>query len=51
MCGFDCITLIEYNLAVKTQLGYTNLFSPNDYKLNDEIICKYLKDQYVKSLI
>ena len=32
MSGFYCITLIEYMLAVKTLLDYTNLFSPNDYK-------------------
>ena len=35
----------------KTLLGYTNLFSPNDHKKNDKIICKYLKDKYSKSRI
>ena len=34
MCGFYCISFIEYMLAGKTLLGYTNLFSPNDYKKN-----------------
>ena len=33
-------------LAGKTLLDYTNLFSPNDYKNNDKIICKYFKDNY-----
>ena len=32
MCGFYCITLIEYMLARKTLLHYTNLFSPKDKK-------------------
>ena len=30
MCGFYCITFIEFMVAGKT-LGYTNLCSPNDY--------------------
>ena len=38
MCGFYCITLIEYIIAGKTLLDYTNLFSFNDYKKNDKII-------------
>ena len=32
MCGFYCIAFMEYMLAGKTLLYYTNLFSPNDYK-------------------
>ena len=51
MCGFYCIAFIEYMLAGKTLLDYTNLFSPYDYKKNDKIICKWLKDKYVKSLV
>ena len=31
-------------LSGKTLLHYTNLFSPNDYKKNDKIIYKYVKD-------
>ena len=46
MCGFYCITFIEYVMAGKLLLDYTNLFSPNDYKKNDKIIYKYLKDKY-----
>ena len=45
-CGFYCIALIEYMLAEKTLLDYTNLFSPNDYKKNDKITHKYFKDKY-----
>ena len=45
MCGFYCIAFIEYMIAGKTLLDYTNLFSPNDYKKNDKIIYKYFKDE------
>ena len=31
-CGFYCTAFIEYILAEKTLLDYTNLYSPNDYK-------------------
>ena len=51
MCGFYCITLIEYMPAGRNLLDYTNLFSPNDYKTSDKIIYKYLKDKYVKSRV
>ena len=30
MCGFYCISFIEYKLTGKTLLDYTNLISPND---------------------
>ena len=33
-------------LAGKTLLDYTNLFSPHDYKKNDKIIYKYVKDKF-----
>ena len=46
MCGFYCIAFIEYMLAGKTLLDYTNLFSPNDYKKNDKIIYNYFKNKY-----
>ena len=43
---FYCIAFIGYMLGGKTQLDYTNLFSPNDYKKNDKIIYKDFKDKY-----
>ena len=46
MCGFYCIAFIEYMLAGKTLLDYTNLFSPNGYNRNDKIIYKYFKIKY-----
>ena len=39
--GFYCIAFIEYMLAGKTLLDYTNLFYRNDYKKNDKIIYKF----------
>ena len=47
MCEFYCIAFIEYMLAGKKLLDYTNLFYPNDYKKNDKIIYQYFKDKYV----
>ena len=46
MCRFYCIAFIEHMFSGKTLLGYTNLFSPNDYKRNGIIICEYFKDKY-----
>ena len=51
MCGFYCIAFIEYMLAGKTLLDYTNSISPNDYEKNDKIMHKYFKDKYVNSRI
>ena len=51
MCGFYCIIFIEYMLAGKNLLDYTNFFLQNDYKKNDKIIYKYFKDKYAKSQI
>ena len=45
MCGFYCIAFVEYMLAGKTLLNYTNLFSPNNYKKDDKLIYKYFKDK------
>ena len=49
ICGLCCIAVIEYMLAAKTLLNYTNLFSPNDYRKNDKVIYKYFKDKYINS--
>ena len=46
MCGLYFITFIEYMFAGKILLDHTNMFSPNDYKMDDKIICKYFKDRY-----
>ena len=46
MCGFYCISFIEYMLVGKTFLDCTNVFTPNDYKKNDKIIYKYFNDKH-----
>ena len=46
--SFYCIAFIEYMLARKILLDYTNLFSPHDYKKNDKIIYNYFKNKYVE---
>ena len=38
MCGYFCIGFIDFTLAGKTLTEYTNLFSPNSFKKNDDII-------------
>ena len=45
MCGYFCIEFINYMLKGKTLLDYTNLFSPNDFKKNDEIIERIFKNE------
>ena len=40
MCGYFCITFVDFMLKVKSLLEYTNLFSPNEHKKNDKIILK-----------
>ena len=44
MCGYYCIEFINYMLKGKTLLDYTNLFSPNDFKKNDQIIKRIFKN-------
>ena len=38
MCGYFCIGFIDFMLAGKTLIDYTNLFSPYDFNKNDQII-------------
>ena len=41
MCGYFCIGFINFMFDGKSLTDYTNLFSPNDFKKNDDIIFKY----------
>ena len=43
MCGYFCIGFIDFMLAGKTFIDYTNLFSPYDFNKNDSIILSYFK--------
>ena len=41
MCGYFCIGFIDFMFKGKTLTEYTNLFSPNNFGKNDDIILKY----------
>ena len=41
MCGYFSIGFIDFMLAGKTLTEFTNLFSPNNFKKNDDIILNY----------
>ena len=41
MCGYFCIGFIDVMLARKTLTEFTNLFPPNNFKKNDDIILHY----------
>ena len=45
MCGYFCIEFINCMLKGKNLLDYTNLFSPNDFKKNDEIIKRIFENE------
>ena len=38
MFGYFCLAFIDFMFASKTLLQFTNLFSPYDFKKNDEIV-------------
>ena len=41
MCGYFCIGFIDFMLKDKTLTFFSNLFSPNNFDKNDDIILKY----------
>ena len=41
MCRYVCIEFIDVMFAGMTLTELTNLFSPNNFKRNDDIILKY----------
>ena len=41
LCGYFCIGFISYMFMGKNLTDYTNLFSPNNLKKNDDIILNY----------
>ena len=41
MCSYFCIGFIDFMLAGKTLIDYTNLFSPHGFNKNDSIILSY----------
>ena len=48
MCGYFCIGFIDLIFKGKNLTEYTNLFSPNNFKKNDDIILKnFMNNTYV----
>ena len=45
MCGYFRIRFIDFMFKGKNFTEYTNLFSPYDFKKNDNIILSYFKDE------
>ena len=45
MCGYFCIGFIVFLLPVKKLTDFTSMFSPYDFKKNDNIILSYFKDE------
>ena len=45
MCIYFCIEFINYMLKGKALLDYANLFSPNDFKKNDQVIKRIFKNE------
>ena len=48
MCGYFCIGFINFMFNAKSLTDYTNLFSPNDFSKNDDIILNYFGLEDVK---
>ena len=46
MCGYFCIGFIDFMLKGKTLTKYTNLFLPNNFKKNDDIILNYFMSKF-----
>ena len=44
MCRYFCIGFVDFMLAGKELTDFTNMFSPYDFKKNDNIILSYFKD-------
>ena len=47
MCVYFCIGFIDFVFTGKTLTEYTNLFSPNNFKRNDDIILSYFMNGWV----
>ena len=45
MCGYFSTGFIDYMFIGKSLADYTNLFSTNNFKRNDDIILNYFLDK------
>ena len=41
LCGYFCIGFINFMFKGKSLTDYTNIFSPNNFKKNDDVILNY----------
>ena len=41
MCAYFCISFINYMFKGKSLTDFTNLFSSNNFKKNDDVIFNY----------
>ena len=48
MYGYFCIGFINFMLVGKILTDFTNLFAPNNFKKNDDIILKYFMTNILK---
>ena len=45
LCGYFCTGFINFMFKDKSLTDYKNIFSPNNFKKNDDIILSYFKDE------
>ena len=45
-CGYFCIGFVDFILKGKNLTDFTNLFSPNNLKKNDDIILNYFLNKH-----
>ena len=45
MCGYFCIEFINYIFDGKSLIDFASLFSPHDFKKNDQIIKRIFKNE------
>ena len=41
MCGYFCIRIVDFMFNSNSLTDFTNLFSPNDFKKNDDMVLNY----------
>ena len=46
ICGYFCIGFIDFMLAGKKMTDFSSMFSPYDFKKNDNIILSYFKGEW-----
>ena len=51
MYGYFCIGFIDFMLAGKTVIEFTNLFSPNNFKKDYDVILNYFISNILKWMI